>query len=276
MKKSNQWSSRIFYAGVIIALVVAFVWMARSNLPGASPFFALGAAYTFLLFREVPPTSRASMVMLFGVLLISLSLTSAEDDLGVPAAASWLLGFMAGAIASGYPWLGERPRPATTKKGDGNDQDGEGTAGGRRPVLINGTCVAVLLAAGLAHLIFQNPTAPVAAVLAGALVCGWALFRFPPSALTRNMLLLVIPVEFFLLIFVAGNIGQPALPFVWTYGALAGILLGGTFWSGPRRGTPRPPFSGQIKRRRKRKKVRRSQDKLKQKQLQNEAPAVRR
>ncbi|MFK0039833.1 hypothetical protein ACIQTW_08310 [Paenarthrobacter sp. NPDC090517] len=260
-KKPAQWHTTIFFGAMIMVLVAAFAWIAHSVLLEASPFFVLGAAYTFLLFREIPQASRAYTVMHFALPLILFSWLSAEDDLGVPAAASWILGFIAGAIASGYPWTGKRPQ---TNRGDSSGVEGKESAGGPRLFLINSACVAVLMAGGLSHLIFQSPTAAVGSVLAGALICGWALFRFPPSALTRNMLLLTIPVEFFLLIFLGGNTSQPALPFAWTYGALSGILLGGNYWSGPLRGTPRPPFSGPEKRRRKRKKVRRSREKQKQ------------
>ena len=182
---------------------------------------------------------------------------------GIPAAASWGLGFIAGATGSGYPWSRKKPRTTAPKKTKSNAKDVKEAVGSRRLLLTNAACVTVLIAGGLSHLAFQSPTAAVAAVLAGALICGWALFRFPPSALARNALVLVIPVEFFLLAFLGGNTSQPALPFVWTYGALAGILLGGHYWNGLPQGTPRPPFSSDIKRRRKRKTVRRSRDKQK-------------
>ncbi|WP_232481431.1 hypothetical protein [Arthrobacter sp. YN] len=269
-KKSKQWDPRILYGGMIAVIMAVFLWMAHSTLLGASLFFVPGATYTFLLFRVLPQSSRASMLMLCALPLASYSALSIEDDLGIPAAASWFLGVIVGGIASGYPWSGKRSQAA--KKPSGTVGAGKESVGGRRQAMINGSCAAVLMGAGLGHFIFQSPTAAVGAVLAGALVCGWALFRFPPSAVTRNALLLVIPVEFFLLAFLGGNTSQMALPFVWTYGALAGVLLGGHYWSGPLVGAPRPPFSSQEKRRRKRKKVRRSQDK----QKQNKVPAGRR
>ena len=243
------------------AIVALFIWMARSVLIQAVPFFVLAAAYAFLLFRVVTISTRASMTMNFGLILIFFSLLSVQDDLGIPAAASWLLGFIAGGMASG--WSGQGPGHQALRKRERKAKDGGGFTGGLRLALINAGSIAVLLGCGVAHFAFQSPTAPVAAVFAGALICGWALYRFPPSALTRNVLQLVIPVEFLLLMILAANTGQTALPFVWTYGVLAGILLGGRYWSGPRLGEPRPPFSGQGPRRRKRKTVRRSHQKQK-------------
>ncbi|MDR6438635.1 hypothetical protein J2790_003800 [Paenarthrobacter nicotinovorans] len=263
-KTSSQWPAWVLPVGMIVVVIVAFAWMARSVLLGASPIFVLGAVYTTLLFRQVPQTSRASMVMLLALPLTFYSWLSVEDSLGIPAAASWGLGFIAGALGSGRPWSGKRPRTADPQEAKSNAKEVE-AVGSRRLLPTVAGCVAVLIGGGLAHLAFQSPTAAVAAVLAGALLCGWALFRFPPSPLTRNMLLLVVPVEFFLLAFLGGNTSQPALPFAWAYGALAGVLLGGHYWSGPLRGTPRPPFSADIKRRRQRKKVRRSQDRPKSK-----------
>ena len=262
-KNSSQGPAWIFPVGMIVVVVAVFAWMARSVLPGASMVFVLGALYTALLFRQVPQASRASMVMILALPLTFYSWLSVEDNLGIPAAASWGLGFIAGATGSGYPWSRKKPRTTAPKKTKSNAKDVKEAVGSRRLLLTNAACVTVLIAGGLSHLAFQSPTAAVAAVLAGALICGWALFRFPPSALTRNALVLVIPVEFFLLAFLGGNTSQPALPFVWTYGALAGILLGGHYWNGLPQGTPRPPFSSDIKRRRKRKSVRRSRDKQK-------------
>ncbi|WP_457965619.1 hypothetical protein M1E17_04030 [Arthrobacter sp. D1-29] len=91
------------------------------------------------------------------------------------------------------------------------------------------------------------------AVLVGAVFAGWALFRFPPPLQIRNGLLLVIPVIWFALAFIGGATNQMALPHAWAYGVLAGILIGGRYWTGPRRGQPRPPFNGLGSRRRRRK-----------------------
>ena len=244
-------------------VLALFIWMARNVLVQSLPFFLVSAAYTFVLFRVVTVSTRAVMVMQFAILLIFFSLLSVQDALGVPAGGSWILGFVAGGIACG--WSGNGSGAEAARKRQRKGKDGVWFTGGLRLALINAGSIAVLLGCGVAHFAFQSPTAPVAAVFAGALICGWALYRFPPSASTRNVLHLVIPVEFILLMIVAGNTGQLALPFVWTYGVLGGILLGGRYWSGPRLGEPRPPFSGQTPRRRKRKTVRRSHDKGKNK-----------
>lgn len=257
----NQWSAQIFYGGLIAVITAVFVWMAHSVLLAASLFFVLAVVYAFLLFRVVSRSARASTVMHFAVLLILYSLLSIQDRLGVPAAAAWLLGFIAGAIAGGYTWSGKRPGSQVSQK---RERNGEGFTGGWHLALINAACAVVLMGIGIAHLSLQTPTAPVGAVLAGALIAGWALFRFPPSLRTRNVLLMVIPVEFFLLIFVGGNTGQHALPFAWAYGTLAGILLGGRYWNAPKVGEPRPPFNVQARRRRKRKRKPRSKQKQKQ------------
>lgn len=270
MRKLNQWSAQVFYGGLIAVITAVFVWMAHGVLLAASLFFAMAVVYAFLLFRVVSRSARASTVMHFAVLLILYSLLSIQDQLGVPAAAAWLLGFIAGAIAGGYTWSGKRPGSEVRQK---RERNGEGFTGGWHLALINAACAVVLTGIGIAHLSLQTPTAPVGAVLAGALIAGWALFRFPPSLRTRNVLLLVIPVEFLLLIFVGGNTGQQALPFAWAYGTLAGILLGGRHWSGPKVGEPRPPFNGQALPKRKVRTVRRSQDELKK---QGEVPTERR
>jgi len=261
-KKSTAANVRLVYAVMIAAIVALFVWVAHDDLVPASVAFALGAAYAAFLFRVVWRSSRASTVMHFAIGLIFFSLISVKDDLGALAAGSWFLGILAGGIAGGHTWSGKRAGSEVTQK---RERNGEGFTGGRRLALINAACAVVLLAIGGAHFGLQSPTPAVGAVLIGSLVAGWAMFRFPPSLLTRNVLLLVLPVEFFLLVFLGSNTGQLALPFVWAYGVLGGILLGGRYWRGPRLGEPRPPFNIQAKRRRKRK--RKSPAKAKQKQV---------
>ncbi|MFF2841489.1 hypothetical protein [Paenarthrobacter sp. NPDC057981] len=274
MKNSNQRSAPILSWAMIAAVVALFIWMARNSLLQASPLFVVAAAYAFLLFRVFSVSTRAYLVMHFGTLLIFFSWLSVEDDLGIPAAGSWLLGFAAGAIGSGLSGKGSGAE--AVRERERKAKDGGGFTGGIRLALVNAASVAILVGSGLAHLAFQSPTVAVAAVLAGALVCGWALYRFPPSALTRNVLQLIIPAEFLLLMILAGNTGQMALPFVWTYGVLAGILLGGRYWSGPRLGEPRPPFSGQGTKRRKRKPVRKPQRKRQARQQRNRDKAAAR
>ena len=98
-----------------------------------------------------------------------------------------------------------------------------------------------------------------------------ALFRFPlPLQIRNGLLILGLPVVWFALAFVGGATDQMALPHASAYGALAGILIGGRYWSGPRLGEPRPPFNGPGRRRRRRKR-RPKQQKQTQKR---EKPAV--
>ncbi|MGF4043758.1 hypothetical protein ACX800_21075 [Paenarthrobacter nitroguajacolicus] len=278
MKKLNQWSGRmLLFGGIILGIVASFIWMAHSTLLGASPFFAAGAAYTFFLYRVVQRSGRAFFVMHCALFMISIPLPQAQDALGIPVGGSGFLGFWAGIIASGYPWSGKRSGPDARQIRDDNNGEVQGYTGGRDIALINAACIVFVLGCGLAHLAFETPTAPVAAVLVGSLVCGWAFFRFPPSFLTRNVLLLVIPAaEFCLLAFLTTINGQSALLYVWAYGTMAGVLLGGRYWSGPRLGQPRPPFNGQAEPKRKRRTVRRSQDRLKQEHTQNEVTAEHR
>ncbi|WP_043795029.1 hypothetical protein [Pseudarthrobacter chlorophenolicus] len=265
--KKEPFDGRLFYAGLIAVLVAVFVWLARNVLVEASLFFLLAAVFAALVYRVVAYSVRAFGVMQWSFLLIYYSLLSVEDDLGLPAAGPWFMGFLVGALAAGISWVG--PGAGTelrlkTQRG----AKGSVFPGGWRPALITSGSALVLLGLGSAHLAYQSPTVPVAAVLAGAAVAGWALFRFVKSVQGRFLPLFAIPVVFFVLAFIGGATDQPALPLVWTYGALAGILIGGTYWSGPGFGAPRPPFAGQGPRRRRRK--RRS----KPKQVQPEAQAA--
>lgn len=267
MKKSDQWLGPKYFAGMIAVSVAAFVWMAHSNLLVATPFFLAGAAYGFMLYRVVRRSGRAFMVMHCAMFMISIPLLQLQDALGIPVGGSGFAGFWAGILASGYPWS---KRPAGTKERqilDGTTEDVRGYTGGRDIALINSACVIFVLGCGLAHLVIQTPTISAAVVLVCALICAWAFFRYPPSVLVRNVLLLVIPVtEFGLLAFLNSIAGPSALLYEWAYGSMAGVLLGGRYWSGPRLGQPRPPFTGQALPKRNRRTVRRSQDRLKQKQ----------
>ncbi|MGR0160358.1 hypothetical protein [Paenarthrobacter nitroguajacolicus] len=252
---------------MIAVTVAAFIWLAHSTLLVATPFFLAGAAYGFMLYRVVQRSGRAFMVMHCAMFMISIPLFQLQDALGMPVAGSVLAGFWAGILASGYPWS-KRPTGSEERQIlDGTNEDVQGYTGGRDIALINGACIFFVLGCGLTHLFVQTPTIPAAVVFVCALVCAWAFFRFPPSVLVRNVLLLVIPVtEFGLLAFLNSMNGLSALPYVWAYGSMAGVLLGGRYWSGPRLGQPRPPFSGQALPKRNRRTVRRSQDRLKQKQ----------
>lgn len=260
----EAWYTRLFFGSLIAVMAAVFFWLARNILPEALPFFGMAVAYGVLLTRVVRRSGRAFMAMYGSFLLIYWSFLAVEDDLGVPASAPWFMGFIIGAIAGGHTWSGEGAGTEVSQKRERN-ADGQGFTGGWRLALINAVCALVLLGLGVAHLVYQSPTVPVAAVLGIAGVAGWALFRFVTSVQVKYLSLFAIPVGLIALGFVGGATGQLALPHVWAYGALAGILVGGRYWSGPKPGEPRPPFAGQGGRRRRRKRRPTS----KQKQPQN-------
>jgi hypothetical protein len=258
LKKIDQWNVPVGQAVMIAVLVATFVWFFHRWLVEASFFFALSVGYAVLVYRFVSPSERASEVMLWSCFVNHVALISIEDAvLGFPASAPWLLGFITGAIAGGYVWTGPRAGVEFKQKRK-PEADGSFT-GGRRLAVINGVCALALLGIGTAQLVLLSPTALAAAVLALAVMIGWALFRFPPTVQLRNGLLLVLPVVWVALILAGGATDQTALPHAWAYGALAGILIGGRYWTGPRLGQPRPPFNGPGKRRRRKRRPRSKQ-----------------
>jgi hypothetical protein len=268
LKKVDQWNVRVFYAALIALLVAMFVWFFHNWLFEASFFFTLSVVCAVLVYRFVSQSERAFTVMLWALFLNFLALTSIENGLGVPAAGPWFLGFIVGSIAGGYVWTG--PGAGTEFKQGKRIRQADGSfTGGRRLAVINGVCALVLLGIGTAQLVVLSPTLVAVAVLAVAFLGGWTLFRFPPSLQARNWLLLLIPVVWFALAFVGGASDQMALPYAWAYGVLAGILIGGRYWAGPRFGEPRPPFNGQGRRHR-----RKSRPKSKQKQTQKSGKPV--
>jgi hypothetical protein len=145
-------------------------------------------------------------------------------DAIIPAAGPWFIGFLVGGIASGYVWSGpgagsefKQPRKRVP------DADGK-FSGGWRLALINGVCALVLLSIGTTQLTLLSPTAPAVAVLAVAVLAGWALFRFPPPLQIRNgLIILGLPVVWVALAFVGGATDQMALPHAWAYGVLAAL-----------------------------------------------------
>ncbi|UKA49430.1 hypothetical protein LFT48_18635 [Arthrobacter sp. FW305-123] len=267
-KKNGRRSEQIINVLTAAVMTAVFFAMARESLPWASVIFTVAACYTFLMFRVVIQSGRASAVMFIAMFLIFFSLIHVEDQLGIPAPGSWFLGLFVGGIVGMSKWTGTPAKTRSSRKPTGTSKDGLKFTGGPRLALINAICAAVLLGIGGAHFALQTPTAAVGTVFAGASLGGWALFHFPLSLKLRNLLLWVIPVEFFLLLFLAGNTGQTALPFVWAYAALLGILLGGRYWRGPRLGEPRPPFNARATTGRKQKRKRTPQPKPKQKQKQ--------
>jgi hypothetical protein len=259
LKKIDQWNVRVFYAALIALLVAVFVWFFHHWLFEASFFFTLSVVCAVLVYRVVSQSERAFTVMLWALFLNFLALTSIENGLGVPAAGPWFLGFIVGSIAGGYVWRG--PRAGTEFKQPKRIRQADGSfTGGRRLAAVNGACALVLVAIGTAQLALLSPTMPSVAVLTVAVLGGWALFRFPPRLPVRNGLLLVIPVVWFALAFAGGATDQMALPHVWAYGVLAGILIGGRYWTGPRLGVPRPPFNGPGKRRRRKRRPKQKRD----------------
>jgi len=237
-------------------MLAVFVWLAGDRLLESSAFLSIGAVYAFLVVRVVSRSFRAFTVMLWTFLVNYLTLISlnVEGALGIPAAGPWFIGFIVGGIAGGYVWSGPRAgSEGTRRRPRRSDADGK-FSGGWRLALINGVCALVLLGIGTAQLVLLSPTATAVAVLVIAVLAGWALFRFPLPLQIRNWLLLLgLPVVWFALVFVGGGGDQIALPHASAYGALAGILIGGRYWTGPRLGEPRPPFNGPGRRRRRRK-----------------------
>lgn len=250
LNKIGQWNVRVFYAALIALLVAVFVWFFHSWLLEASFFFTLSVVCAVLVYRVISQSERAFTVMLWALFLNLLALTSIENGLGVPAAGPWFLGFIVGSIGGGYVWRGPRAGAEFSQTHKRKPETDGSFTGGRRFAVINGVCALVLAAIGTAQLVLLSPTGTAVAVLAVSILGGWALFRFPPPLLVRDSLLLVIPVGWIALALVGGATDQKALPFAWAYGVLAGILIGGRYWTGPRLGQPRPPFSGQGKRRR--------------------------
>ncbi|MBD8044095.1 hypothetical protein H9638_09775 [Arthrobacter sp. Sa2BUA2] len=255
LKKLDQVNVRYFYAGMIVLMLALFAWLAGSNLSKASVFLAVGVVYAVLVYRVVSQSVRAFTVMSWTFLLNYFTLISISVDgsLGIPSAGPWFIGFIIGAIAGGYVWLG--PRAGSEFKHSRKrlpEPDGS-FSGGWRLAVINGFCALVLLGFGTAQLLLLSPTAESAVVLAAAFMAGWTLFRFPPSLGIRNgLLILGLPVSYFVLGFVGGATDQIALPNAWAYGVLAGILIGGRYWTGPRIGQPRAPFNGPGRRRKRR------------------------
>lgn len=250
LKRIGRWNVRVVHAALIALLIAVFVWFFHNWLFEASFFFTLSVVCAVLAYRVVSQSERAFTVTLWAMFLNFLALTSIENGLGVPAAGPWFLGFIVGSIGGGYVWRG--PRAGTEFKQPKRIRQADGSfTGGRRLAVINGVCGLVLAAIGTAGLVLLSPTMTAVAVLAVSVLGGWALFRFAPPLQVRNGLLLVVPVGWIALALVGGATGQTALPFAWAYGVLAGILIGGRYWTGPRLGQPRPPFNGPGRRRRK-------------------------
>lgn len=273
LKRTDEWNVRVFYAAMIVLMLGLFVWFAGNKILEASPFLMGGIAYAVLLFRVVSQSVRAFIVMQWACLLNFYLLISLDREgvLAIPAAGPWFIGFIVGGIAGGYVWLGPRAGSTFQQKHKRLPNADRGFSGGSRLALINGVCACVLLSIGASQVVLLSPTAPAVTVLVLAVAAGWALFRFPPSLQIRNgLVILGLPVVWFTLAFVGGATDQMALPHAAAYGVLAGVLVGGRYWRGPRLGVPRPPFSAVG-----RKRVRRKRRPKQQAQaVKRETPAV--
>lgn len=246
-RKKEQRYELIFRSGLIILLLWMFISYAGDRLLEASVFLTVGLVYSILLWLIVFQSGRASSVMLWTLLLNTWTLISIDvnDVLPVPAALPWFVGFLVGGNVGAFIGLGTGARNRRRPDADGD------YSGGWQLALINGVLAAVLLVIGAAQLILLSPTMLGATVLVASFVAGWILFRVPPPLRVRNSLVLLgVPVFYVALGFLGGAINQIALPHAWAYGVLAGMLIGGRYWFGPRFGAPRPPFNSQFKRRR--------------------------
>lgn len=263
LKRFDATGGRLFYGAVIALMLGVFAWLTRGRVVEAAPFLIAAVAYGALLYRVVSLSARAFTVMGWAHLAIFYALISLDvaGRLPIPAAGPWFIGFLIGGIAGGHTWSGTsagsefRQPQRRAPEADGS------FSGGRRLAVINGLCALLLLGFGAAQVLLLSPTVTAVAVFAGSLAAGCALFRFPPPVQVRGWLLLGIPVGFFVFGFIGGATGQIALPHSWLFGVLAGILIGGRYWTGARLGAPRPPFvvRGQ-RRRRKRRRPKQAQD----------------
>ncbi|MCC3292380.1 hypothetical protein [Arthrobacter sp. zg-Y1110] len=245
----NDWRfTRILSIAVPVGVTV---WLFGGAPVTTAGFFALGAAYGALLFRVVSLSGRASMVMTWGFVLVEIMLHDVESFLGAPVRGPVLMGFTAGAIVGAHWWTGKKAgRPINRKRE--RTADGDYT-GGWKPALINAVCAAVLLAASTGQLLDGVPAETLAVSLPAGFLAGWVLFRLVKSFQVRFMTFIAILFALVPALIVAGSFGYGDHVFTGLFGFLAGILIGGRYWWGPRFGAPRPPFAGKAKRRRKRK-----------------------
>ena len=242
-----------FFRGLIIGFAVAVnLWFFGGKLAESSTFFALGAIYGVLLFRIVSRSVRATFVMTWAFHFIFLQMLSVEGVLDIPAAGPLFMGFAAGAVASGHRWTGKRAGSLLRRKRE--RADGGGYTGGWQLALINAGCALVLLAFPAVGMIGGGLTPRTIAVsLVAGFLGGWGLYRFVTSLQIRFMTLLGLFVGLIPAIIFAGAHGYGLAPLTAVFGLMAGILVGGRYWWGPRCGAPRPPFAGEGKRRRKKK-----------------------
>lgn len=245
----NDW--RFTRVLTIVIPVAVTVWFFGGAPGPAAGFFALGAVYGVLLFRVVSLSVRADMVMRGALSLILSMMHSLEDPLGIPMAGPGLMGFTAGAIAGGHWWSGKKAGTVIRRKRE-RTADG-GYTGGWQLALINAASAAVLLGAPTAMLLDGVTVQTLVVSLVIGFLGGWALVRFVKSFQTQFIILIAMFFALIPALILAGSIGYGDAVFIGLFGFLAGRLIGGRYWRGPRFGAPRPPFAGKTKRRRKRK-----------------------
>lgn len=238
---------------VFPALVTLFLF-GGAPLP-AAVFFAAGAAYGLLLFRVVSASARASFVMTWAFTLIFATLLRIEGILDAPMAGPVFMGFASGSIIGAYRWTGPRAGSGLNLKRTRNS-DGS-YPGGLKPALINASCAAFLLSFPAIYLLDDVAAQTIVVSLATGFLGGWFLFRYVKSLQARFITLLSVFLAFIPAMIVAGSFGVGAAPGIGILGFMAGTLIGGRYWIGPKAGAPRPPFAGQGKRRRRRKKRKR-------------------
>ena len=239
---------RHFYSAVILVTMAVDVWFFGGAPAAAVGFYAAGAAYGVLLFRVVSYSGRAVFVMRWAFTLIFMVMNGIGVSLGMPMGGPLLLGFIGGGIAGGYEWAGKRPG-AELKRKRGRTEGG-GYTGGWRLALINAVCAVILLGVPFVYLADGATLGTILASVLTGFLGGWCLFRFVKSVQARFITLLCVFFAFLPALLVAGHYGYGPSPGMAVFGLMAGILVGGRYWRGPRFGEPRPPFAGQGKRRR--------------------------
>ena len=252
MMRKQMSDPRLFYGAVILVTMAMDVWFFGGAPAAAAGFYAAGAVYGILLFRVVSYSGRAAFVMRWAFTLSFMVLNGIGAGLDVPMAGPLLLGFGAGGIAGGYQWTGKRAGSALKRKRS-RTEDGRYT-GGWRLALINAACAVVLLALPAAYLADGVTTGTILASTLAGFLGGWCLFRFVKSVQARFMTLLCLFFAFIPALLAAARYGYWPAPAIAVFGLMAGILVGGRYWWGPRFGEPRPPFAGQGTRRRRKRK----------------------
>ena len=236
---------RFVWSLTIVVPAVITAWYFGGAPAPAAVFFAAGAAYGVLLFRVVSVSVRASMVMSWAFTLIVIMALRLEGVLSIPVMGPIFMGFIAGANVGGRRWTGKRAGSEIRRK---RTAAADGTfTGGWQLALINAACAGILIAASTAMLLAGVTGRSLAVALTAGSLTGWALFRFVKSARVRFMSLAAVFLALLPSLAVAGYFGYGDAVFIGLFGFLAGILIGGRYWWGQQLGAPRPPFAGNAK-----------------------------